>query len=260
MRATAALLLILHIAVTSAGQAGQSPRPQPIQGGFGKGAYAGPDVVAGVIKVVVPTYSPEALQAAIEGSVELEVVVDGNGSVRDVRVTKSLDAVHGLDNRAIEAARKWKFRPASIDGKEVACVVPIAVSFHLHEPGLTTGSPHVEAGVRASDSQPPGTNAASSNLIACDAPGVVHPMMTATVEPAYTSDAMQRKIQGDVEVEGTIGVDGRPRDLKVVKSLDKGGLDGQALLALARWRFTPARSNGRAVQCRATFVLTFKLH
>jgi len=77
-----------------------------------------------------PEYSEEARQAKYQGTVILWVVVDPQGRPRDLRVLRSLGL--GLDEKAIEAVRKWRFEPAMRDGQPVAVQVNVEVSFHLY--------------------------------------------------------------------------------------------------------------------------------
>ncbi len=80
---------------------------------------------------VKPKYTPEAMERKIQGSVWLETVVLETGDVGDVVVTRSLDAEYGLDQQAIAAAKQWKFKPATKDGKPVAVWVTIELTFTL---------------------------------------------------------------------------------------------------------------------------------
>ena len=59
----------------------------------------------------------------------LEVVVRRDGSVGDVRIRRSLD--RGLDQRAIDAVRQWRFAPARRHGVAVDILVEVAVAFKL---------------------------------------------------------------------------------------------------------------------------------
>jgi TonB family protein len=77
-----------------------------------------------------PEYSEEARKAKYQGVVVLWMVVDPNGSPREVRVTRKLGM--GLDEKAIEAVRKWKFEPAKKDGKPVAVQISVEVNFRLY--------------------------------------------------------------------------------------------------------------------------------
>lgn len=62
-----------------------------------------------------PEYSEEARNAGLEGMVVLQAIVDSTGRVRDIRVVRSLGL--GLDEKAIEALNKWKFRPGHRRGE-----------------------------------------------------------------------------------------------------------------------------------------------
>jgi bla regulator protein BlaR1 len=80
---------------------------------------------------VKPRYTPEAMQAHIEGSVMLAAVVLESGSVGEVTVEQSLDSVYGLDQAAVNAVKQWGFDPGTKDGKPVAVRVEIEISFKL---------------------------------------------------------------------------------------------------------------------------------
>ena len=103
-------------------------------GGFGGGAYAPGNGVSwpSVLKEVKPKYTPDAMRAKLQGAVELEIVVKEDGTVGDVRVTKSLDRASGLDDAAIAAAKQWLFSPGVKDGKPVATRVGLVLEFRLH--------------------------------------------------------------------------------------------------------------------------------
>jgi protein TonB len=86
-----------------------------------------------VLREQRPGYTSEAMRAKIQGNVELEVVVLADGSVGDVRVTKSLDKAYGLDQEAVKAAKLWRFVPATDrTGKPVPILVTIVLSFTIH--------------------------------------------------------------------------------------------------------------------------------
>jgi len=101
-------------------------------GGIGGGVYH----VGGGVSAPRPIYSPdpdyseEARKAKYQGVVVLWVVVGPDGRTHDIRVYRSLGM--GLDEKAIEAIRTWKFEPARKDGIPVAVQVNIEVSFRLY--------------------------------------------------------------------------------------------------------------------------------
>ena len=77
-----------------------------------------------------PEYSEEARKAKFQGTCVLWLVVGPDGRARDIRVTRSLGL--GLDEKAIEAVKQWKFEPAMKDGKPVAVEINVEVSFRLY--------------------------------------------------------------------------------------------------------------------------------
>ena len=102
--------------------------------GFGPGAVpgGGPGVtMPTVIERVAPRYTADAMRARVEGVVTLECVVLPDGSVGDVRVIRSLDSVFGLDQEAIVAAKRWRFRAGRLDGQPVPVIVSIELTFSV---------------------------------------------------------------------------------------------------------------------------------
>ena len=76
-----------------------------------------------------PAYSEEARKAKYQGAVELWIVVDASGTVSDVRVARPLGM--GLDEKAVEAVRTWKFKPAYRNRVPVPIRVMVEVVFRL---------------------------------------------------------------------------------------------------------------------------------
>ncbi len=70
---------------------------------------------------VEATYPPEALEAGLEGSVLMQLSIDAEGHVTDAQVIEGLG--HGLDEAALEAARRFVFEPARRDGEAVPAVL-----------------------------------------------------------------------------------------------------------------------------------------
>jgi TonB family protein len=102
-------------------------------GGTGGGVY---DVGNGVtsptlIREIKPQYTADAMRAKVQGEVELEAVVNPDGSVDRIRITRSLDRTFGLDQKAIEAVRQWRFVPGMLKGQPVPVRVSIVLDFTL---------------------------------------------------------------------------------------------------------------------------------
>ncbi len=77
-----------------------------------------------------PSFSDEARKAKHQGIVQLLVVVGKDGHPYDIRVGQTLGM--GLDEKAIEAVSRWRFRPATFNGQAVATQIAIQVDFHLY--------------------------------------------------------------------------------------------------------------------------------
>jgi TonB family protein len=92
-------------------------------------------------------------------------------------------------------------------------------------------------------------------------PNLVLPKAIRIVPPRYTREAMQASVMGEIELLVRIGADGRPERATVTRSLDKVyGLDEQAMFAIGRSIFQPAKLNGRAVPVDdAKITLSFRL-
>lgn len=102
-------------------------------GGVGGGAYRPGNGVSPprLLREVKPQYTAEAMRAKIQGTVWLEVVVQPDGTVGDIRITKSLDPVFGLDQQAMDAARQWRFSPGTRFGEPVPVLVGLELYFNL---------------------------------------------------------------------------------------------------------------------------------
>jgi len=85
------------------------------------------------------------------------------------------------------------------------------------------------------------------------------PRVDHKVEPEYTKEALDARIEGPVVLSLVIGADGVPSDIKVVRGLGMG-LDEKAVQCLRRWRFAPATKFGEPVSTpRATIQMNFRL-
>ena len=81
-----------------------------------------------------PRYTAEAMRARIQGVVRMRAVVGTDGVPRDIEVTQSLDAEHGLDKEAVAALGEWRFTPGRKDDKAVAVRVSVDMRFTLRDP------------------------------------------------------------------------------------------------------------------------------
>jgi TonB family protein len=103
--------------------------------GTGGGLYPpGADVVSPqLIREVKPQYTVDAMRAKIQGIVAMDAVVLPDGAVDPsrIRITRSLDAVMGLDQQAVIALKAWRFKPGTFKGRPVAMRVYVELTFTL---------------------------------------------------------------------------------------------------------------------------------
>src|SRR5947209_10901825 len=112
---------------------GKGPGFGPGEGGGGGGGvfHVGGGVSAPrTIYAHEPEFSEEARKAKYHGVCTLSLIVRSDGRPSDIRVLSSL--VMGLDEKAIEAVKNWKFEPAMKDGHPVAVQIAVEVDFHLY--------------------------------------------------------------------------------------------------------------------------------
>jgi TonB family protein len=83
-----------------------------------------------VIYQTDPEFSPEARQAKYQGTEVLSVVIGADGNVESACMLTSLG--YGLDAKGIDSVLKWKFQPATLNGKPQASEVAIEIDFHLY--------------------------------------------------------------------------------------------------------------------------------
>jgi TonB family protein len=83
-----------------------------------------------VIYSVDPEFSEEARKAKYQGTCTLMLVVDASGHPTNIRVASSLGM--GLDEKAIEAVKNWRFEPSMKDGHPVRVEIAVEVEFHLY--------------------------------------------------------------------------------------------------------------------------------
>jgi TonB family protein len=111
------------------------------RGGFGRGPGAGGGCCGGpyslgngvsmprAIYAPEPEFSEEARIAKFQGEVTLLVTIGTDGRARNLSVVRSVGM--GLDQKALDAVRTWRFDPAKKDGRPVAVQMNIIVNFHL---------------------------------------------------------------------------------------------------------------------------------
>jgi protein TonB len=80
---------------------------------------------------IEPEYTEIARRARIQGIVIIEAVIDRQGNVTDARIIKGLPM--GLDQEALRAIKRWKFKPGTLNGQPVPVYFNLSINFRLNQ-------------------------------------------------------------------------------------------------------------------------------
>jgi TonB family protein len=92
----------------------------------------------------------------------------------------------------------------------------------------------------------------------CGGPGFVPPKAIESPDPEYTPAARHQRLEGTAVISVVVNEKGFPEMLEIVRGLGEG-LDIEALVTVARWRFEPALKDGKAVAILVNVEVTFRL-
>ena len=134
MRLICALLLLLSFDASRPSLAQTAPRPEPAPAASLSDSAPSPLRIRGNAQIprlllqVAPMYPPLARQVRISGIVRVHLVIAGDGSIREAAVVSGHPL---LQQAAIDAVRKWRYEPTSVDGKPVEVEKQVDVVFEL---------------------------------------------------------------------------------------------------------------------------------
>lgn len=186
-------------------------------------------------------------------------------AISPVNQTSGTPASAPLAARTAPAEAATDVAAADVPGPPNAASVSAAASTE-DAPSATvtseTGTPVVraldppvldaESEATASAVSPP---AAQESAVAAETP----PRIVARVAPEYPTLARQRRIEGWVELEYVVGVDGRVRDVRVLDSYPNRVFDSAAERSLLRWQFVPGTRDGEPSETVGRTRLDFAL-
>lgn len=182
-----------------------------------------------LIYKVDPEPTPEARNVKFSGVVLLNLIVNAKGLPENVHLLRGVGM--GLDARAIEAVKQYRFRPAMLDGKPVPVELNVEVSFQ----NFDSNGPAKAAGRDVSP-----------------------PKLIYQVEPQYTQAARKAKTAGIVLVNLTVDRNGRPTGVRIVHGVGNG-LDKKAVDAVSKYRFRPAMQDGKPVARSLNVEVNFQI-
>jgi len=193
-----------------------------------------------VIKKVDPIYPQMARYKGIQGRVVMDAMVAPDGKVRDVQ---PVEGNQMLADAFKSALKKWRFEPQLRDGRAIAFITRVAMTFANDRPMAKQ-----EAGASA-----PGSNPKVVRV----APGVASGNLITKAAPIYPQDAHNNHVEGTVVMHARIGKDGAIHDLKLISGPPE--LTEAAMDAVQLWRYKPYTLNGQPVEVDTSISVSFHL-
>ena len=191
-----------------------------------------------MVSWATPAYPKEAVDRKIEGRVQVRLIVDKSGAVTQARALRSTDKV--FEAAAVQAAKQWRFEPATEDGKKVAKCVDMTVPFRLADMREKAGSPMQRAQVVQSLTYAPSTPAAKKT----------------GGDPDYPDSLLSRHLPGIVLVDFSVDLEGRLQGLTLLAATHSDFIR-PALDAAERWTFHPAKQGDLAIPASMKGTLEF---
>jgi len=198
------------------------------------------------IKNVDPDYPKTALDSGVRGVVILAADVDESGSVSNVILMKTSPV---FDESAIIAVRQWQFEPTLADGKPITITIVITFYFDLKEE-----SREEFGGVFLSPEEEEELSKLPPIRLA---PGPGHPKLLKRIPMGYAEKARRAGIQGMVLLELETDLQGRIKNIIVVKSVPE--LDDGAIQAARQLIYEPFLYDGKPRRFITMHTTTFSL-
>lgn len=171
-------------------------------------------------------------------TVRLEVKVNVDGSVSDVKVLKGLEEFH---QAAIEAISQYRFKPGTLNGKVVPTRMSQSIIFRLPK----------------QQSTPPASGDADSSKVLEFYMVEVKPKLLHSVKPVHPEEAIRENLEGKVFLKFRVNVDGSVSDVRVLRGPEV--FHQAAIDWISQYRFKPAEHNGKSVAVWMTQPISFRL-
>jgi TonB family protein len=208
------------------------------------------------IKTPQAVYPWEAREKQLQGQVWLKIGVSESGDVDHVEIISG-DPV--LARAAVDAAKKWKFKPFIKNGKPVSVYTKMPFSFAFSENVREEKEPPSPAKESLPSAIPPASAgvAVRTPQRVRVAQGVTTGLLIRRVQPVYPPEARLAGVEGTVVLQATISKEGRITDLKVISGPKE--LTQAAVGAVQQWRYRPYLLMGDPVEVETTVQVNFQL-
>jgi len=202
-----------------------------------------------VIKTVRAAYPFEAVRNQMQGQVRLKILITEKG---DVESAEAIEGDEVFRQSAIDAVKKWKYRPYIKNGHPVRVSTTVNMDFLFSGKAEDVKVPATKADDFSKPSDP---NLPKRIRVS---QGVSEGMLIHKVQPTYPPDARMNRVQGTVTLRAVIGKDGRIQDLSVISGPPE--LQQSAMGAVRQWRYKPYYLMGQPIEVDTQITVNYRLH
>lgn len=206
-----------------------------------------------MVRQFQPDYPNEALKNKLEGTVWVSLWIDESGKVAEAKVTKTDNEI--FNQAAMDAGKRWVFKPAIAKGKPVAVWVTVPFRFKLYD---GAEAPSMGVPVQAPAKQEKKQNLREKMPPADYVPYEKPPEAIRQFPAKYPASAKKDKIEGTVWVKTLVDEQGKVAKVVIQKS-DAEVLNQAAIDAVNQWVFAPAVMKGKPVAVWVSIPFRFKL-
>jgi len=251
-----------------------APNPQPTPA---VAYYAGPGVTAPELLPFAGAIAPIPNCRQLDGTAVLSAIVDANGITSEIYLLRPIGT--DLDFIALKVAAADRFKPGTHDGSPAAVVVSIKIKLAscLEETRNESGQKDYNLNLRSLPVQEielqkhrfgATTLTLSSNVpqrAGNETPrpyrvggNITPPVPLINPEAQYTDEAQEKKIRGACIIGLIVDVHGMPQEIHIIRSIEPS-LDRNALIAVGKYRFTPAMDGGHPVPVYINVEVNFRI-
>ncbi len=214
------------------------------------------------IKTEKAIYPYEAREQKLQGEVVVKILVSEEGDVESAEVASGNPI---LGKSAVNAVKKWKFKPFIKNGKpvKVSMKVPIDFAFSdkIMENGVSadrsTTSPQFPSASSSTPTPGPSTDSQGTPKRIRVSSSVSRGLLIRQVAPVYPDAARRAHIEGVVLLAATINKEGRVADLQLISGPKE--LATAAIGAVQQWRYKPYLLSGDPVEVDTQIQINFQL-
>jgi len=167
----------------------------------------------------------------------------------------------GLDEKAVEAVKQYRFNPAMEDGEPVPVSLNVEVNFQIFdkpEPKVAGATPNPPTTVNASSPVQVASFDYGGVPVRKVGGGVSSPVPIQVSQPDYTKEARKAKLKGIVLVGLIVDSQGLPQNVQVIRGIGLG-LDEKAVEAVKEYKFRPAMLDGSPVPVELNVEVNFQI-